>query len=93
MVYLVLLEQLTRKKLLIFLGCLVIIQIIYFLIGGLVGTFHDFYLYELILLFLGTKPTHATNHEFSLCQSKGSNQWISTLHGNCEEAHLDFGSV
>ncbi len=43
--------------------------------------------------FLGTKPTHATNHEFSLCQSKGSNQWISTLHGNCEEAHLDFGSV
>jgi hypothetical protein len=51
MVYLVLLEQLTRKKLLIFLGCLVIIQIIYFLIGGLVGAFHDFYLYELILLF------------------------------------------
>jgi hypothetical protein len=37
MVYLVLLEQLTRKKLIIFVVCLSLIQIIYFLVGGLIG--------------------------------------------------------
>ncbi|CAF3465128.1 unnamed protein product, partial [Rotaria sp. Silwood2] len=46
--------QLTRRKFLIFLICLLIIQIIYFLIGGLIGT----------------KPTYAKDHEFTLCQFK-----------------------
>jgi hypothetical protein len=39
--------------------------------------------------FSATKPTYAKNHEFSLCQSKLNNQWIS--NENCREEHLEFG--
>ena len=47
-----------------------------------------------IFFFLATKPTHATNHEFTLCQSKCNNQWIyHNPNGNCQEDHLEFGSV
>lgn len=41
MVYLVLLEQLSRKTLLIFVFTLLIIQIIYFLVGGLIGLWRN----------------------------------------------------
>ncbi|CAF1068021.1 unnamed protein product [Adineta steineri] len=77
MAYLVLLEQLTRKKLLIFLVCLIIIQIIYFLVGGLIAT----------------KPTHAANHEFSVCQTKRNTPWIYHREkGNCHEDQPRLGS-
>ncbi len=46
------------------------------------------------LYFLATKPTHATTHEFSRCQSKGNHQWIyHRPNGNCLDAHLEFGIV
>jgi hypothetical protein len=45
-------------------------------------------------LFLATKPTHAANHEFALCQSKSNIPWIyHNPEGNCQEDHLEFGSV
>ncbi|UJR28563.1 hypothetical protein I4U23_009796 [Adineta vaga] len=82
MVYLVLLEQLTRQKLLSFLICLIILQIIYFLLGGLIGEIEK-----------ATKPTYATNHEFSLCQSKFNQPWIyHHPQSNCIEQHLEFGT-
>ncbi len=95
MVYLVLLEQLTRRKLFLFLICLIIIQIIYFLIGGLVGLFEKIRFYiKCNLDILATKPTHATNHEFTLCQSRLHNRWVyHNPNGNCREDHLEFGSV
>ncbi|CAF3221300.1 unnamed protein product [Rotaria socialis] len=75
MVYLVVLEKFSRRKLLIFLIILLIIQIIYFLLGGLNGT----------------KPTYATLHEFTLCQSKVDRQWIyDSPEKNCNEEHLEF---
>ncbi|CAF1221067.1 unnamed protein product [Rotaria sordida] len=75
MVYLVLLEQLTRRKLLIFLICLLIIQIIYFLIGGLTGA----------------KPTNVKNPEFTLCPYHADHQWIYLHpEGICNEVDLSF---
>ena len=60
MVYLVLLEQLTRKKLLIFVICLLIIQIIYFLIGGLIGLFEkvNFNIKKSIRFYLKQQNQH-----------------------------------
>ncbi|CAF3479268.1 unnamed protein product [Rotaria sp. Silwood1] len=76
MVYLVLLEQLTRRKLLIFLICLLIIQIIYFLIGGLI---------------VGTKPAYAKDYEFTVCQHKKNHQWTYLMsESNCDEVDLNF---
>lgn len=94
MVYLVLLEQLSRKTLLIFVFTLLIIQIIYFLVGGLIGLWRNSIDELHSRSFLATKPTHAAHHEFSICRAKLKTPWI--YHGpksNCQEEILHFDTV
>ena len=98
MVHVVLLERLKRKHLIFLVTILLIVQVIYFLVGGLIGVCtkkpRRFSFESLFFFLVANKPTYATNHEFSLCRSNARVPWIyHSPKSNCQHETLEFGSV